>query len=187
MDGEPCTSNCGHNISTVLLDDLLEVIPFKTAIMKIDIQAHEHKAFAHAEKLLDTVSIPYIFMEFQEMKTLYISSNHISKDKRMIANMIAMLQRRGYKPRSGIRSRVLNPNTWQYWPNDMVWVRDWYRVALIILVSALAVFTNRQQSCGKVMFSQASVCSQEWQGIPGPSSLSSPWFHVLSGGRGSKW
>ena len=124
VDGEPCTSNCGHNISTVLLDDLLEVIPFKTAIMKIDIQAHEHKAFAHAEKLLDSVSIPFIFMEFQEMKTLYISSNHISKDKIMIANMIAMLQRRGYKPRSGIRSSVLNTNTWQYWPNDMVWVRD---------------------------------------------------------------
>ena len=33
-----CLDNCGHNVTTILLDDLLEVIDFETAIMKIDIQ-----------------------------------------------------------------------------------------------------------------------------------------------------
>ncbi len=40
-----CNELCGHNVTTVLMDDLLEVVDFKNAIMKMDIQVGGHKKF----------------------------------------------------------------------------------------------------------------------------------------------
>ena len=106
------------------MDDLLEVIDFKTAIMKMDIQAMEHKAFVHAEKLLDSISIPFIFMEFMELVNYYKSKTHQSADKIMVRKMIDLLQSKGYVPVNKLgRGPRLDPNRWNTWPGDMSWVK----------------------------------------------------------------
>lgn len=68
MGYRPCIGSCPGQVTTILLDDLLEVLTFDRAIIKIDSQGYEHKAFQHANKLLDTVFVPYIYMEWLLMK-----------------------------------------------------------------------------------------------------------------------
>ena len=105
------------------MDDLLEVTTFKTAIMKIDIQSHEHKAFAHAEEILKNIFIPLIFMEWEELAKYYHhgSHGHKSADKTMVLNMINMFQKYGYTPY--VNRKKLDVKRWNNWPVNIVWER----------------------------------------------------------------
>ena len=105
------------------MDDLLEVTTFKTAVMKIDIQAHEHKAFAHAEEMLKNIFIPSIFMEWEELAKYYHHGSHGHKnaDKTMVINMINLLQKYGYTPY--VNRKKLDLNRWNNWPVNIVWER----------------------------------------------------------------
>lgn len=68
MGYKPCIGSCSEKVQTILLDDLLEVVTFDRAVIKIDSQGFEHRSFQHAEKLLDAVYVPYIYMEWLLMK-----------------------------------------------------------------------------------------------------------------------
>jgi hypothetical protein len=55
-DGRPTT--CPPNsTSTIVMDDLVEVVNSPRAVMKIDIEGHEHRAFAHADRLFESVQV----------------------------------------------------------------------------------------------------------------------------------
>ena len=97
--------------------------------MKMDIQTYEHKAFAHATKLLNEVYIPYLFIEWEEMKKHYVSESHMSTDKTMVVNMMYMFNQRGYHPYDKMLQDRLDLNQWHLWPADMVWWRDVNRFA----------------------------------------------------------
>ena len=51
--------NNKHIIETILLDDIVEIVPtdFKDCIMKIDIEGYEVKAFQNASKLFKRVNV----------------------------------------------------------------------------------------------------------------------------------
>ena len=55
-------------LKTIVMNDLTTVLPdnFKEAILKIDIEGYEIKAFKHAEKLFDRVKFHAIFMEWEK-------------------------------------------------------------------------------------------------------------------------
>ena len=53
------------------MDDLYVIAPFKKAVIKIDIEGHEHKAFAHAVRLLKDIYVPFIFMEWMKLREYY--------------------------------------------------------------------------------------------------------------------
>ena len=55
-------------VATVVMDDLLEVVGFRRAVMKVDIEGHERRAFYHADRLFDSVRIDYIFMEWLKLR-----------------------------------------------------------------------------------------------------------------------
>jgi len=61
-------SRCPSNVTTVVMDDLLEVVNFSHAVMKIDIEGHERHAFYHADRLFDNVNVAYIFMEWIKLR-----------------------------------------------------------------------------------------------------------------------
>ena len=42
-----------------------------SACRKIDIEGHEHKAFAHAMRLLKEIYVPFIFMEWMKLGEYY--------------------------------------------------------------------------------------------------------------------
>lgn len=120
---EPCMGACSPVVRTVLLDDLLEVCHFGQAIMKIDIQGYEHRAFAHAAALFDSIRVTYIFMEWVLMGKHYVAANHTSVDKVLVKNMLRFLFERDYRPYtlSSEGERPLNPDVWGAWPDDIVW------------------------------------------------------------------
>ncbi len=51
--------NNKHIVETILLDDLVEILPsdFKNCIMKIDIEGYEVKAFQNASKLFERLNV----------------------------------------------------------------------------------------------------------------------------------
>ena len=55
-------------VPAIQMDDLLEVIHFKKAVMKIAVEGDEHKAMSACSKLLGEVDIPYILMEWTNLK-----------------------------------------------------------------------------------------------------------------------
>lgn len=70
----PCERHniCPSNVTTVLMDDLLEVVDFRHAVMKIDVEGHERRAFFHADRLFDSVNVGYIFMEWIKLRAYVV-------------------------------------------------------------------------------------------------------------------
>jgi len=102
----------------------VQVTNFEAAVMKIDIEGYEHRAFSNAEQLLDDVRVAYIFMEWTKMRELYGAEVDNTPDKRLVQRMIDTLTSRQYLP-YGITDaplRTLDLRTWYAWPNDIVWV-----------------------------------------------------------------
>ncbi|KAK2188193.1 hypothetical protein NP493_140g00010 [Ridgeia piscesae] len=120
---EPCMGSCSPVVRTVLLDDLLEACRFDRAIMKVDIQGYEHRAFAHAGALFDDIRMTYVFMEWVLMGRHYVAANHTSVDKTLVENMLKFLFERNYRPYtlSSEGERPLDPDVWGAWPDDIVW------------------------------------------------------------------
>ena len=50
--------------STVLLDELIDLVPLKKAIMVIDVEGNEGKVFRGGQKFFDAVHVNYVFMEW---------------------------------------------------------------------------------------------------------------------------
>ena len=135
MGYEPCLGSCPQKINTILISDLRFVMTFDRAIMKVDIQGYEHLAFEHIETLLDSVYIPYIYMEWLVMKKHGNKENIEEKlqgrtqwesssiDKEKVENMIKILYRRKYRPHSLTKDGAteLGAGSWQSWPLDIVW------------------------------------------------------------------
>lgn len=51
-------------VISLTLDDLVHLVPFPSALLKVDIETHECTAMQNASKLLTQIEIPAIFMEY---------------------------------------------------------------------------------------------------------------------------
>jgi len=105
---------------------VVQVTNFKMAVIKIDIEGYEHRAFYHAEELLTDVHVAYIFMEWVRMRQLYGAEADDTPDKRLVQRMISTLTSRQYLP-YGITNapmQILDLLAWYAWPDDIVWVLD---------------------------------------------------------------
>ena len=107
------------NTKTILMNDLAEYCRYARAIMKIDIQGFEHKAFQHADELFQRVQILKILMEWEAMAPL-AGPNKDPNERQMVQEMIDFLTTRGYVPK-GWNDERLNLSMWQKWPGDVVW------------------------------------------------------------------
>ena len=81
-----------HNIR---VDDLLPQINFTKAIMKVDIQGYEPKAFRAAEKLFKAVFIPMIHMEMVLFKESCRKPK--TKDAQLVRDMMAFFKKLTYE------------------------------------------------------------------------------------------
>ena len=119
--------NCDNpDADAIVLNDLIEVINFQKAIMKIDVEGYEMHAFVHAEKLLNKVHIPIILMEW-----LWFAKNRepsvIQVDKSIpydteVNNFIKYLLNKGYRPYS-TSMQYLEHRPWtRAWGTDVYWI-----------------------------------------------------------------
>ena len=115
-------AGCPHHATTILMDDLLEVTNFERAVLKIDIEGHEHRAFVHSEQLFKSVHVEYIVMEWVKLREYYGAEVDTSDDKDKVFEMIEKLDMRGYIPKSLIDFKRLSLVHWYGWPHDVVWV-----------------------------------------------------------------
>ena len=123
LNYEPCIGACPPAVNTILLDDLLEIIQFQRAVMKIDIQGYENRVFRQATTLFDKIDITYVFMEWILMKEHYIRANHTSSERSGVEETMRFFFHRDYRPYSLSASgaKALDPDSWYTWPDDVVW------------------------------------------------------------------
>ena len=53
-----------ESVNTILLDDILPILRFRKALLKMDIEGGERKALAQASNLFEHIDIPYVYMEW---------------------------------------------------------------------------------------------------------------------------
>lgn len=120
---KPCQGTCPSTVKTILLDDLIEVLPFERAVMKVDIQGFEHKGFQHAALLFSRVTVTYVFMEWLVMKEHYARTGDKPSERFLLEEMLSFFLHRNYRPYrlSSDGGSPLDPNLWHLWPDDIVW------------------------------------------------------------------
>ena len=109
--------------STILMDDLLEVIAFKEAIIKIDIEGSEAKAFCHSDRLFEEVYVHAIFMEWSHINKMASKSD---KNTMQFYIMLGTLAKHGYKPyelQDGSYYLLKMDNQFT-WPANVVWLKE---------------------------------------------------------------
>ena len=109
-DSAPGPQEENTDVQAIYMDDLTKVIRFPKAIMKIDIEGHEHKAIAHCDKLLKKIYIPFIFMEWRFHKNTTATQKY---------DVLAKNNYTAYNARKP--THVLQKETIMKWPPDVVW------------------------------------------------------------------
>lgn len=111
-----------NSSNSVYLDDLLPYINFQRAVLKLDIQGFEHRAFLHAKTLLKELYIPYIFMEWVIMREFWVTASHETLDKAIVRFLVRQLTDLDYRVFSLISRKELDIRYWHGWPEDVVWI-----------------------------------------------------------------
>ena len=117
-----CKNPCPMNTATaraVLLDDLLDVIPFQRAVMKIDVQSHEHRVLQKAELFLATIDVTLIVCEWILIKQFYGQHN---EEESIVEEMLRLLKSFHYRPYGNASyESELDMTKWNKWPYDVFW------------------------------------------------------------------
>ncbi|ESN90619.1 hypothetical protein HELRODRAFT_166313 [Helobdella robusta] len=117
-------TTCPKHAENIVLNDLLDVTNFKRAIIKIDIEGHEHKAMRKSSKLFKTVQITHIIMEWQHVRNYYGTHNDENDEKTMVNEMIGTLNSRGFHAEHITTGALLSLKHWYGWPDNVLWVHD---------------------------------------------------------------
>ena len=144
-EGRHTSESNSSVVDIITMDDLLEVVTFKRAVIKMDIQGYEHRAILGGGKLLDELDVPYIFMEWILMNKLFNDDPYtLTDDNRIVQELAGLmlshefspvalkterelvraaftdLTRRGYNAFS-LQGEPLHGEHLNAWPVDVVW------------------------------------------------------------------
>ncbi|VDI17800.1 Hypothetical predicted protein [Mytilus galloprovincialis] len=105
------TSNITHNLTAnaILLDDLLEIFPIKSAIIKMDVEKHEDEILKGAKVFFEKVKVETVLLEFR----------FHAKDKTG-KFIIDFFDKHGLAPDL---SKLVNASDYSTWPGDLIWSR----------------------------------------------------------------
>ena len=111
-----------QSVQTILLDDLVDIIPFKRAFMKLDIENHEPYAIAGAERLFKEIDIPVILCEFGLLRI-----QKDINDVNAIHNMFNFFKSRNYQSYF-LNGTILPYEDWRSWPWEIFFKRTDYKL-----------------------------------------------------------
>ena len=97
-------------VDAIMLDDLLTQFEIKSAVIKMDVQGHEHEVLKGAETFFSVVNVLYVQMEFNFHRKSP-SGNYI-KD---------FMTRHRFKP---VLPPLVPLSNGTRWPLDVIWTRD---------------------------------------------------------------
>ena len=134
-------------LKTITLNDLVDVIPFRRAYMKMDIEGMEWRAIRQAERLFAEVDIERVYMEWE-----WYSRQHQIHPV-LGPGVIEFFTRHRYVPRhvgGDVIGDALDTQLWGEWPSDVVWVKSKVTDEEILEVNADAeVKVNNKVKVGK--------------------------------------
>ena len=107
-------------VDTIMTSDLLEVISFNKAVMKIDTESHEHRVMLGAAGLMDSVDIPFVFMQWDRMKVLCTEKGGSQESRERLARMMAMFSDRQYSPFT-LHYQALTLTECATWDSVVMW------------------------------------------------------------------
>ncbi len=111
-------------LKTIWLDDIIPFCHFNKAVIKIDIEGHEHKAFSHCQELFTKITIPYVLMEWNHV-VKHSQKDKNDKDRQLFDKMLNFFLDSGYTPHRLNRHGdfpVLKVSDWPTgWPENVVW------------------------------------------------------------------
>ena len=104
-----------HNsVSTIQIDDLLKIMPFGKAVMKIDIEGFEVNAMNGAKRFLKEFNVDHIFMEWGGVR-----------GQQDCMQIVDIMLENGFKAHS-VQLEMLENHEWpgvKEWPFDIIWLR----------------------------------------------------------------
>jgi FkbM family methyltransferase len=112
--------NNRYYFKSIEMNDLILALPdsFKEAILKIDIENYEIKAFKQAEKLFDRVKFHAIFME-------WMGKNRKSRfSENDIGIFLDFMYSRNFKCFNPFGLEELERKLWKFWPGDIIWMTN---------------------------------------------------------------
>ncbi|XP_046569584.1 uncharacterized protein LOC124277902 [Haliotis rubra] len=96
---------------TITLDDILPYLPFKKAVLKMDIQEFEYYVLHGAGSFFKEIEVSVILMEWQLMKTDISGEN--------LVELLSSWKYSAYEPIIG--GKKLDPTHFRSWPYDVLW------------------------------------------------------------------
>ena len=111
-------------LRTIEMNDLVTIIPdnFKEAIMKIDIEGYEIKAFKKASKLFSRVKINAVFIE-------WMGKNDPTRFKDAeIEEFLEFMFSRGYVCKNPSGFNNLERKDWKLWPGDVIFTLKEFKI-----------------------------------------------------------
>ncbi|XP_076455360.1 uncharacterized protein LOC143289967 [Babylonia areolata] len=102
------------NAYAIHLDRLLEILPFKRAALKIDVESHEGHVLAGAEQLFQEVDIPLVWMEWIHVK---------NKPNYGGVFIIQFMRKLDMVPFNLMTGEQLSMDSFLQWPFSVLWKR----------------------------------------------------------------
>ena len=109
-----------EKVPTILMDDLVHVVDFRTAIMKIDIEGQEIPALSHSIHLFTKVDIPVVFMEW--WGSIY-NKYKTKEENAMVTTIFTFFKTHGYQVYDA-NNNVLDVEKWNEWPIEVIWAKN---------------------------------------------------------------
>ncbi|XP_064643054.1 uncharacterized protein LOC135497200 [Lineus longissimus] len=111
-----------NRISTITLDDLLQVVDNHVAVIKLDIEGYECRGMGRAKKFLAKIHVPYVLMEWQKMFSqkykLYTACT--TKAMKELTNFMVDLGYSPYEIRTGYKL-LPGGSTFEWRFGDLFW------------------------------------------------------------------
>ncbi|XP_025108823.1 uncharacterized protein LOC112573005 isoform X1 [Pomacea canaliculata] len=98
----------------IKLDRILEMLPFRRAALKIDVESHEGHVLAGSRDLFKTVDVPLVWMEWQHVKGRATFGGQFVVD---------FMTARNFRPHHVISGKLLEGD-FMSWPFTVLWKRD---------------------------------------------------------------
>lgn len=117
----------GNVLTSVTLNDLVQVATFSTALMKIDIEGHEDIALRKAEHLFRSVYIPYVMMEWVFFRNVITNATRAEW-------IVNTMKSHGYSPFSHNGDNMAHKD-YHWYGIDVIWIHKEARRVMLKLKS----------------------------------------------------
>ena len=125
-------------LRTIELDDLILILPenVQEAIIKIDIEGNEIKAFKKAKKLFDRVKFHAVFIEWMgKNRPSLFKENEIN-------NFLDFMYKRNFICINPLNFLVLDRKFWKFWPGDILFIQK--KIKLDVFKTEKTIFQNQR-------------------------------------------